>query len=228
MNRHQSNHHWIKSCKNTWSAKLCQNGFWCSRCYSDLAHLARAMWPKCSSERELLLQVFLGISSPSHTKGRLCHFLIQRPQGLSYSELWKYKPNWIKGVQGQILQKRCLTNKSLHKHGPAKTPGAQNCVRTASDAPGATGICHTWRARCSPNVVLSGSHCSRCFGDAIGEWGAIFGVQSLYTTHGDIDQKCVWSECVGIQSTLWGGIMHIDLYLRWNSKNRWTRYYSVV
>lgn len=67
-------------------------------------------------------------------------------------------------MQGQVQQKRCLTNKSLHKQGSAKTPGAQNEVRTDFGAPGAAWICHTWSARCVPNVAMSENHCFKCFG----------------------------------------------------------------
>ena len=57
----------------------------------------------------------------------------------------------------------------------AKTPGAQNGVKTDSAAPGAAVIWCTWSAQSALQVSLSGNHCARCFWETIRKAGATFG-----------------------------------------------------
>ena len=57
----------------------------------------------------------------------------------------------------------------------AKSPRAQNGVRTDSGAPGAALICHTGSTQRALQASLSGNHCARCFWETIRKAGATFG-----------------------------------------------------
>ena len=57
----------------------------------------------------------------------------------------------------------------------AKSPGAQNGVRTDSDAPGAARIWYTRSTQRTLQAYQSGNHCARCFWETIRKSGATFG-----------------------------------------------------
>ena len=71
------------------------------------------MWPACVSEWKLLLQVFLGIRSPSHTyaKRPLMSFFNTVSEGLSYK-----KSESIDLLEKKVCKNNCHKNDVFQKH----------------------------------------------------------------------------------------------------------------